>query len=209
MFTVDEIARNYSTALDTATRFAMGTADVQRAARRLAKALDDLGIPYAVAGGLAVAAHGHLRLTIDVDVLLTPDGLRQFKQRWLGRGWVERYEGSRGLRDTVHDVKIDVLLAGDYPGDGKPKPVRFPDPAAVAIDLGDTKMLDLPALIELKLASGMTAAHRLQDFADVLALIRVNQLTLEMADTLDAFVRDKYRELWGHAQAAGDDDEPG
>lgn len=208
MFTVDEIARNYAAALDTATRFAMGTADVQQAAQRLAKALDDLGIPYAVAGGLAVAAHGHLRLTIDVDVLLTPEGLRQFKQRWLGRGWVERYEGSRGLRDTVHDVKIDILLAGDYPGDGKPKPVRFPDPAAVAVNLGDTKMLSLPMLIELKLASGMTAAHRLQDLADVLALIRVNQLPLEMADTLDPFVRDKYAELWGHAQVAGDD-EPG
>jgi len=71
-------------------------------------------------------------------VLLTPDGLRRFKERWLGRGWLERFPGSKGLRDTEYNVKIDVLLTGDYPGDGKPKPVRFPDPARVAVDLAGT-----------------------------------------------------------------------
>lgn len=60
-------------------------------------------------------------------------GLETFKQQWLGRGYVEKFPGSRGLRDTENNVTIDVVVAGDYPGDGKPKPVRFPDPAAVAL----------------------------------------------------------------------------
>jgi hypothetical protein len=204
MLTTEQIARNYAVALETAKKFTMGIADVQLAAKRLASALDNLEIPYAIAGGLAVAAHGHLRMTVDVDVLLTPDGLQRFKDRWLGRGWVERFAGSRGLRDGEHDVKIDVILTGDFPGDGKPKPVEFPDPEAVAIDLGDSKVVNLETLLELKLASGMTAPHRLQDFADVIALIRANQLDEALAGSLDPFVADKYRELWALAQTPDD-----
>ncbi|MCW8140294.1 MAG: hypothetical protein KIT58_15445 [Planctomycetota bacterium] len=37
-----------------------------------------------ICGGLAVAAHGHARLTSDVGVLLTPDGLARFKERGSG-----------------------------------------------------------------------------------------------------------------------------
>jgi hypothetical protein len=41
------------------------------AARRISKALDDLGIPYAIADAMAVNAHGHRRTTEDVDLLMT------------------------------------------------------------------------------------------------------------------------------------------
>ncbi len=78
----------------------MGKARVQLATRRIAEALRDLGVPYAIAGGIAVTVHGHERVTKDVDVLLTSEGLRTFKERWLGRGWVERFPGSRGMRDV-------------------------------------------------------------------------------------------------------------
>src|SRR5262245_40030157 len=84
--------------LARATRFFMGTADVQLAANRLAQKLDELGIPYAICGGLAVFAHGHERMTRDVDVVLTADGLARFKEQALGRGWLERFPGSRGVR---------------------------------------------------------------------------------------------------------------
>jgi hypothetical protein len=201
VFTNEQIARNYEVALDTATKFFMGTADVQKAARRIARALEELEIAYAICGGLAVAAHGHVRVTADVDVLLRAEGLQRFKDRWLGRGWVEQFSGSRGMKDVEHGVNIDVVLTGDFPGDGKPAPVAFPDPATVAIDVGDGKIVSLPALIDLKLASGMTAPHRLQDFADVIALVRANALPLDLADDLNAYVREKYRELWQHAQA--------
>jgi hypothetical protein len=42
----------------------------------------------------------------------------------LGRGYVEKPAGSRSLRDT--EAGVDVVLAGEYPGDGKPKAVAFP-----------------------------------------------------------------------------------
>jgi hypothetical protein len=57
--------------------------------------------------------------------------------------------------------------------------------------------------VELKLASGMSAPHRLKDLADVLELVRVATLPVDLADQLNPYVRDKYRELWQAAQVAG------
>jgi hypothetical protein len=200
MLSLAEITTNYEAGLELAKRYLMGTADVQLAARRIAEALSEMGIPYAICGGLAVTAYGHLRVTVDVDLLLTPEGLRRFKERWLGAGWVERFPGSKGMRDTVCDVKIDVLLTGEYAGDGKPKPVAFPDPRDVAVPIGNAATITLGKLIELKLASGMTAPDRPRDLDDVIQLIRANALGRDHAASLDPFVRTKYEELWGYAQ---------
>ena len=111
-----------------AERFFMGEAEVQKALERLVQTLDAHGIPYAILDAMALNEFGYRRVTVDVDVLLTPEGLAAFKETSVGRGYVEKFPGSRSLRDTEHGVDIDVVLAGTYPGDGKPKPVAFPDP---------------------------------------------------------------------------------
>jgi hypothetical protein len=85
---------------------------------------------------------------------------------------------------------------GDYPGDGKPKPVSFPSPSLAGTDAGRLRVVDLKHFVEMKLASGMTAPHRLQDLADVVRLITVAKLPRELAATLDPYVRAKYEELW-------------
>jgi hypothetical protein len=61
--------------------------------------------------------------------------------------------------------------------------------------------LPLPRLIELKLASGLSAPHRLKDLADVLELVRAAHLGAELGDQLDPSVRAKFAELWQAAQA--------
>lgn len=184
----------------------MGESPVHAALLELGRRLDEMHIPYAIAGAMALNAFGYRRATVDVDVLLTAEGLARFKEAWLGRGYVERFAGSRGVRDTEHGVPIDVLVAGDYPGDGKPKPVRLPDPALVGIPIDGLSVLPLECLVELKLASGLSAPHRLRDLADVLELIRSRNLDESLADRLDASVREKYRELW-RAARSGDLDE--
>jgi hypothetical protein len=183
-----------------AERFFMGEADVQKALEKLARTLDAHGIPYAIIGAMALNEFGYRRVTVDVDVLLTAEGLAAFKAGNLGRGYVEKFPGSRGLRDPEHGVDIDVVLAGTYPGDGQPKPVAFPDPAATAERGARIALLPLPTLIELKLASGMTAPHRLKDLADVLELTRALKLSPELSAELNPYVRDKYLELWRAAQ---------
>src|SRR5688500_375479 len=103
-------------ALERAERFFMGDAAVHQALKQLAATLESAGIPYAVAGAMALNIHGYERMTSDVDVLLTRDGLAALKAAALGRGYLEKFPGSKGLRDTIHNVTIDVLIAGDYPG---------------------------------------------------------------------------------------------
>ena len=58
------------------------------------------------------------------------------------------------------------------------------------------KTVDLPTLIELKLASGMSALLRLRDLADVQDLIRIKSLDAAMAEQLDPSVCEKYLELY-------------
>ena len=180
--------------------FLMGESKVQTTLTRIARCLDDLDIDFALAGGLAVGVRGHLRLTVDVDILITAGGLARFKAQWLGRGYVEQSPGSRSVRDTESGVPIDFLIAGEFPGDGRPKSIRFPDPAAIEKSEEPCRVLDLRTLVELKLASGLSAPDRLQDLADVVALVRANTLQESFGDSLDPSVRDKYRELWLAAQ---------
>ena len=180
--------------------FLMGESAVQRTLERIAARLTELHVDFALAGGLAVGVHGHLRLTVDVDLLITAEGLERFKAQSLGRGYVEKFPGSRGVRDADTGVPIDFLVAGEFPGDGRPKPIRFPEPASVPRSDDPYRVLDLRTLVELKLAAGISAPDRLQDLADVLALIRANALSGAFAERLDASVREKYGELWIAAQ---------
>jgi hypothetical protein len=169
---------------------------VHRSLQRIARKLDDLGISYAIMGGLALFFHGYRRFTEDVDILVTREGKEEAHRHLEGLGYVPPFAGSKNLRDTEAGVRIEFLIAGEFPGDGKPKPVAFPDPAHAAVVIDGIRFLSLTNLIELKLASGMTNPRRGQDLIDVQNLIDHNQLPLELATQLNAFVQEKYRELW-------------
>jgi hypothetical protein len=92
-------------------------------------------------------------------------------------------------------VRIEFLLAGQFPGDGKPKPVAFPDPVTASVTIDGIRFLALERLIELKLASGMTHPGRIKDLADVQELIRALGLDIGFGERLHAYVRPKYAEL--------------
>lgn len=188
--------------IDATARFFMGAADVQRALQQVVALLDRLHVPYALIGALALNEVGYQRATVDVDLLLTEEGLGTFKAEALGRGYTEKFPGSRGVRDTAHGVDIDIVLAGSFPGDGRPKPVAFPDPTTTARRGARVALLPLPTLLELKLASGMTAADRLKDLADVQEVIRALRLPETLSAELDPFVREKYLELWRSVQGS-------
>jgi len=179
----------------------MGQGRLNNTLAQVCADLERHGIDYAVVGAVALMAHGYPRFTEDIDLLLTAEGLEAFHRELVGLGYLPAFEGARRkLRSTSDGVPVEVIVAGEYPGDGRPKPVRFPDPARVAVRGVHGAFLPLPTLIELKLASGMSAPHRLKDLADVLELIRAATLPPTLAASLDASVRDKYLELWTAAQ---------
>lgn len=177
----------------------MREADVHRTLDKITQLLDQAGIPYALVGALALNEHGYRRTTVDVDLLMTAGGLAAFKAAHLGRDYLEKFPGSRGVRDTETGVSVDFVLTGDFPGDRLPKRVAFPDPN-IATRHERLALLPLPALFELKLASGMTAPHRLRDLADVIELIRSAVLGRDFAAQLHPFVQPKFDELWVAAQ---------
>jgi hypothetical protein len=201
----EELDRRVDAVLDFLGSYFMKKSPVHRAAEDIARRLEEAGIDYAIAGALSLGVHGFVRATEDVDILVTSDGLEKFKERWLGRGYVNLRAGGKPVRDTVHNVRIDFLIVGDFPGDGKPKPVAMPEPAKASVAGEKYRVLSLPALVELKLASGMTAPHRMQDLTDVMRLIRVARIPREFVEQLDLYVRDKFVELWGLAQHPDDD----
>ena len=86
----------------------------------------NLNIPYAVAGGMALFSHGFRRFTEDVDILVTREGLDRLHRELEGLGYVPLFPGSKNLRDADSGVRVEFLVTGDFPGDGKPKPVAFP-----------------------------------------------------------------------------------
>jgi len=178
---------------------------VFQALHEIASRLKSLGIPYAVVGGMALFRHGVRRFTEDVDLLVTKDDLKTIHKKLVGLGYVPPFANSRQLRDTKFGVRIEFLTTGDYPGDGKPKPVSFPDPRAVSFEADGISYISLQKLVELKLASGMTSPGRLKDLADVMELIKALGLAAEFADQLDPFVQDKYEELWRGSREAMDD----
>jgi len=183
-------------AIQEAARFFMKTDPVHQALQNIARNLEGLGIPYAVVGGMALVAHGYNRTTVDVNVLVTSKGLEAAHKELEGRGYLPAFPGSRGLRDTQTGVRIEFVVTGQYPGDGKPKPVAFPLPEATSIEIGGVRYVRLNTLIELKLASGMTHPGRLRDLADVQELIRTLGLRSEFAEQLHPYVREKFHELW-------------
>ncbi len=193
---------DYLTLLKEASDFYMTNGDVFTTLRNLTKRLEEENIPYALVGGMALAAHGFVRMTQDVDLLMTREGLEIFKGKFEGRGYVLAFSGAqKTFRDTETQVRIEILIAGDYPGDGKPKPVAFPDPSVIFTERGGMRVIPIETLIELKLASGMSAPHRLRDLADVQDLITTLKLPVEFAERLDSSVSEKFQELWKSGQA--------
>jgi hypothetical protein len=190
-----QLARSFNFVIREAEQLYQGQGRLKKTYDRLTKRLEALGVTYGLVGGYALIVYGVRRFTEDIDILVSGEGLDRLHKQLIGLGYVRVAPGSRNLRDVETGVKIEFIVTGEFPGDGKPKPVAFPAPEAVVERREGIKVINLKSLIELKLASGMTAKGRLQDLADVQRLIQEHGLNAEFAEDLNAYVRDKFLEL--------------
>ena len=178
-------------------RYFMGQGSLNNTLTQLTSDLKEHGIDYMVIGAVALIAHGYPRFTEDIDIVLTPEGLEVFHRELIGLGYVPAFAGAKKrLRATRDGVTVEVMTTGEYPGDGKPKPVSIPEPSMASTEINGIQVVTLEKLIELKLASGMTAPHRLKDLADVQELIKIRGLGPEFSEQLDPYVREKFLELY-------------
>ena len=179
-----------------AQRYFMGEGKLNHALMRLVADLRNHDIDYMVIGAVALLAHGYPRFTEDIDVILTPEGLEKFHGELIGLGYVPAFEGARKrLRSALDGTPVELIASGEFPGDGKPKPIAFPNPSEAFIEIDGVNFPTLEKLIELKLASGMTAPDRLKDLADIQELIKMRGLDRDFAEKLNPYVRVKYLEL--------------
>ena len=149
--------------------------------QRVCTALDDAGVAYALAGGQALALHGVVRATVDVEVVLRwqPHTLESAEAALHKLGLVSQ------LPITAADV---VANRDEYVQERKLIAWKFHNPQApmeqvdiiITYDLADKRVdrvalsdstvavLSVPALIEMKRASG-----RRQDMEDAQALAKI------------------------------------
>jgi hypothetical protein len=187
-------------------RYFMGQGQLNNALARLCADMKERGIDYMVIGAVALMAYGYPRFTEDIDLVLTPEGLETFHSELIGLGYVPAFPGAKKrLRSTPEGVSIEVIMTGEYPGDGKPKPVSFPVPSEASVEMDGVQVVTLEKLVELKLASGMTAPDRLKDLADIQELIKVRHLTSAFAERLNPYVQEQYLKLWRAVEQAKED----
>jgi hypothetical protein len=192
----EQLNQNWEWAMQEGSRFFDESNKVHQSLKNIIARLEELNISYAIVGGMALFRYGFRRFTEDVDLLVTKSSLEIIHQELSGRGYLEPFTGSRHLRDTSTGVKIEFLVTGDYPGDGKPKSISFPNPEDVVEEYKSIKFLNLPTLINLKLASGISNENRQKDLEDVRQLILIAKLPQSYIEQLHPFVKAKYSELW-------------
>ena len=142
--------------------------------------------------------YGYRRFTENVDILVTSDGLKDIHCKLEDLCYLLPHSpGGKQFRDIDYGVRNKFLTSGDYPGgQSGPKSVAYPDPKAASFDIGGVHVLQLPCLIELKLAYGMSSPGRLGAVADVQRMIEVLGLLAGLTDQLNPCVREKYTALW-------------
>ena len=192
----DKLSKNLSWAMNEGSRHFDEKSAVHETLIRICRRLNELKIHYAVVGGMALFKYGYRRFTEDVDLLVTRDSLKMIHKELDGLGYRPPFAGSKHLRDSEYQVKIEFLVTGDYPGDGEPKEVAFPDPTDVTEEENGIRYLNLRTLIELKIASGMTGKDRLKDLVDVQELVRILELPQNFGQQLARYVQPKFDELW-------------
>lgn len=130
------------------------------AAREL---LASAGVPFKVVGGLAVIHHGYARTTEDIDLLVAAGSRESIDARLAACGFVR--ETPHRLRHRPTGVAVHLLIAGEpMPRPGAPP---YPSPQTLPSSPRDLGVVNLDALIRLKLLAG-----RHQDQADVVALLK-------------------------------------
>jgi hypothetical protein len=170
-------------------KFFQGRDAVHKTMRRVVKRLEKANITYAVMGGMAVFFHQYRRTTADVDILLTQEGFTEFCRKFVPKNYQRFPQRPRRFTDRSSEIIVDILVAGLFPGSGKPGPIAFPEPGKASEIIDGIRVVDLATLIQLKLA-----ARRYRDFGDVVELIRFNDLDESFTNRLHPSLHRDYIE---------------
>jgi hypothetical protein len=172
---------------DEALMYFKGQGPLPEALQRLHQRLLDAGIPHVFVGGMAANAHGYRRTTEDIDVCMRAADLEKFRREMVGQGYQPVAGRTRRFFDASSQVTIDILVSGELAGNTrKQRDVKFPDPDE-AVEIDGLPVVSLSRLVEMKLVT-----WRFKDWADVVELIRVHNLSEDFGDQFNPLVRTAY-----------------
>lgn len=164
-----QIPRRAVRVMDLKEVFRFVAPRVREAAVKSAAQLNDLGIRYALAGGLAVGAHGYVRATSDVDFLVGEEAFEH-------QGSLVAFKA--GVPIEVDGVRIDYLSPvslGKQLEEVLDHPIMNEGLAIVPIEV----------LVYMKLA-----AKRRRDLVDVIELVKVGADVNRVRDYLLQYASD-------------------
>lgn len=178
----------------------LGNESLWETAKTCHELLTDAGIPYAVAGGVAVCLHGYQRNTVDLDLLVQPGQGEAIGATFASAGitWDDEEHEFR----TPAGIAIQFLVAGERAGKGSEVCFRDPADLNTVTQREGLPVLSLAALIESKIACGQSNLRRThKDFADVVELIAKHDLGRDFAKHLHKSVRAEFHQLVLHGRA--------
>ena len=146
-----QIPRRQVNHMDMKDVFRFVAPQVRDAALKTASQLEHLGIRYALAGGLAVGAHGYVRMTTDVDFLVGEEAFEH-------HGVLVTFKA--GVPIEVDGVRIDYLSPASL-GSQLEETLDHPPVS------GGLAIVPVEVLIYMKLV-----AKRRKDQVDVIELIK-------------------------------------
>jgi hypothetical protein len=154
------------------------------------------GLPFLLAGGHAVIAHGHSRNTFDIDLIIR----RADRALWMdlvrGADYVFLREGPTFLQfNPPNDqlLPLDLMLVGDDTF-AKLEAEAVPAPASAA----GAKVVSLRHLLALK-CHAIKHGHRgriVKDADDVIRLVQVNKVDMDESSIRDLFLKHGTVELY-------------
>lgn len=146
--------------------------------REIARCASDAGIPFLVIGGYAVFAHGYLRLTDDLD-LIVQRGQRARLSKLLGDlGMSVKHDADTFLQFDRPDetaMQVDLLFVSEEVF------ARLAEASVeAAVEGTRVRVVELPHLIALKCHAlqHSKSLRRLKDLDDLVQLILINRLDL-------------------------------
>lgn len=164
-----QIPRRHVNLMDLKEVFRFVAPRVRDAAINSAAQLNGLGIRYALAGGLAVGAHGYVRATVDVDFLVGEEAFEH-------HGSVVAFKA--GVPIEVDGVRIDYL-----------SPVSLG--AQLEEVLNHPPMIEGLAIVPIEVLIYMKlAAKRRRDLVDVIELVKVGADVNRVRDYLRQYAGD-------------------
>jgi predicted nucleotidyltransferase len=163
------------------------------------------GMAFLLIGGFAVIEHGYARLTNDLDLLVCREEAAAWRELLLGLRYRLDHDGGNFQQYSPPEpgaMPVDLMLVAPRTFDGMLAAAR-----PIEVQGASVRLVSLDHLLALKLhALKQARLHRfLQDFQDVLELVRVNKLDLRSPRFRDLFLRygtaDLYDKFLRMAQA--------